>query len=343
MTNFVIHIQQIDANIVADDGVDVIPKFQHRTKSRMNCSKFAPQQTVSSVIGLDTTTIIFWYSNKLSGSNLFHSITLEISVRVFLCVSEIDNVMIDTNREKQKKNIQTTQNNFLGDSKSKIDASNVNKYIHVHPYSRHSRHHTHTHRVILYSEMIIERGFGFLFNFSDYIIFDCWCRRPFGVELSTYLHTPHTPHTNISSAGWVSGELSVVRRSMLIKILYVTLFGTKYTCIKSFVFFLFCSFSLLSKLCGKIKVPNRYSFVFLLIAKRKKPDICVVSYLRCASQSNGDMYNSICSSTLSNRRLNNLRKPIFQLQINQKHPKSWIIWSSTACVVDNRKPKNDAW
>lgn len=59
MTNFVIHIQQIDANIVANDGVDVIPKFQHRTKSRMNCSKFAPQQTVSSVIGLDTTTIIF--------------------------------------------------------------------------------------------------------------------------------------------------------------------------------------------------------------------------------------------------------------------------------------------
>lgn len=283
MTNFVIHIQQIDANIVADDGVDVIPKFQQRTKSRMNCSKFAPQQTVSSVIGLDTTTIIFWYSNKLSGSNLFHSFTLEISVRVFLCVSEIDNVMIDTNREKQKKNIQTTQNNFLGDSKSKIDASNVNKYIHVHPYSRHSRHHTHTHTVILYSEMIIERGFGFLFNFSDYIIFDCWCRRPFGVELSTYLHTPHTPHTNISSAGWVSGELSVVRRSMLIKILYVTLFGTKYTCIKSFVFF-FCSFLSIIEVVRQDQGPESI-FIFILAhcETKKTRYLCCFIFTLCQS------------------------------------------------------------
>lgn len=165
----------------------------------------------------------------------------------------------------------------------------------------------------------------------------CWA-------LHLLTHTTHATHKHQLS--WVSERWIVGCSSFHVDkdiICHFIWNCTKYTCIKSFVFFLFCSFSLLSKLCGKIKVPNRYSFLFLLIAKRKKPDICVVSYLRCASQCNGDMYNSICSSTLSNRRLNNLPKPIFQLQINQKHPKSWIIWSSTACVVDNRKPKNDAW
>lgn len=198
MTNFVIHIQQIDANIVADDGVDVIPKFQHRTKSRMNCSKFAPQQTVSSVIGLDTTTIIFWYSNKLSGSNLFHSITLEISVRVFLCVSEIDNVMIDTNREKQKKKYTNNAKQFFGrqqEQNRRIECEQIHSCAPIADTAVITHTHTESYYILkwLSSAVLV---FSLILVITSYSIVDADARSVLSSPL-TYTH--HTRHTQTSA------------------------------------------------------------------------------------------------------------------------------------------------